>query len=121
MQTFFLLGRYTTAALSDAEPERTDEIVGIIEDLNGQIQSIHAVLGLYDIIIIVNLPDNPTAMRASLEMARTTGIQFCTLPAISVNRFDELLDPPPDVSRAPEFQVPPGAPEFQVPPGIDLN
>lgn len=121
MQTFFLLGRYTPAALTDADPERTDEIVGIVEDLNGQIQSIHATLGPYDIIIIVNLPDNPAAMHASLEIGRATGIQFCSLPAISINRFDEFLDPPPDISRAPEFKVPPGAPEFQVPPGVDLN
>ena len=92
MAIFFMFGNYSQEALKSITARRTEQAVGIIEKLNGQVTAMYAVLGKYDLIMIVNLPGIREAMEASIGMAKLTGISFVTSPAISVDRFDELVE-----------------------------
>ena len=118
MQTYFFLGTYSSGALSDARSDRTDQTVGIIEEHDGNIVAIYALLGNYDLAIIANLPGNVEAMQASMALRRATGIRFTTRPAVSVERFDALLGGEALEGAFPEFKLP--APE-RLPPGSELN
>ena len=92
MATFVLMGKYTHEGLRDIGARRTAEAVGLIEKFNGQVTAMYALLRPYDLMLIVNLPGAREAMEASIALARLTGISFTTCPAVSVERFDEMIE-----------------------------
>lgn len=91
MQTFVMVGKYSTDAVRDISANRTDKAVGLIKELGGKVLSMYALLGGYDVVLTVELPDLKTAMRASLGLTILTGINFSTYPAVSVPDFDKML------------------------------
>jgi len=105
MQTFFFFGSYTMDALKDARSNRTEQVIGVIEHLNGHIVDIYALLGESDLVIIANLPGNTEALKASIALSRETGVRFATRPAVSVKRFDALLSENTE-AEFPNFQFP---------------
>jgi len=92
MALYMMFGKYTKTSLGEINSSRTKEAVGIIEKLNGQVVSMYAMLGQYDIILIVNLPGNREAMEVSVGLSQITGIQFNTGPVIPVDRFDAMIE-----------------------------
>jgi len=96
MATYFMFGKYSPESVRDIAVERTREAVGIVEDHEGQISAMFALLGPYDLVLIVNLPGNTEAMHASIELSRATGITFTTAPAISIEKFDQMIRSEPD-------------------------
>lgn len=92
MALFFMLGRYSPESLKSITAKRTEDAVGLIEKFNGQVTAMYALLGPYDIILVVNLPGAREAMEASVGLAKLTGIQFTTCPAVTMERFDEMVE-----------------------------
>jgi len=92
MALYMMLGTYSQSAVREINAARTKEAVGVIEKVNGQVVSMYAMLGQYDIVLVVNLPGNREAMEVSVGLARITGIQFVTGPVIPVDRFDEMVE-----------------------------
>jgi len=92
MAMFFMLGRYSPESLKSITARRTEQAVGLIEKFNGQVTAMYALLGPYDLILVVNLPGVREAMEASVGLAKLTGIQFTTCPALTMERFDEVVD-----------------------------
>ena len=92
MALFFMFGKYTQESLNSITAKRTQQAVGVIEKLNGQVTNMYAMLGPYDVILIVNLPGVSEAVEASIALTKLTGIGFTTCPAIPVDRFDHLIE-----------------------------
>lgn len=92
MHAYFMFGRYSQESLKSISSKRTEEAVGIIESFNGQVTALYALLGQFDLVLIVNLPGNREALEASIALTRATGIDFITAPAIAVERFDEFIE-----------------------------
>ncbi|HEY8240658.1 MAG TPA: GYD domain-containing protein [Kiritimatiellia bacterium] len=92
MAVFFMFGKYTHESLRNITARRTQDAVGVIEKLEGQVTAMYAMLGPYDLIMIVNLPGLPEAVEASIALSKLTGIGFMTCPALSVDRFDHLIE-----------------------------
>ncbi len=90
MATFFMFGRYDQAALKGMSAKRTDKAHAIITDLGGSVKSEYALLGERDLVLVVELPGVEDAMKASIRLAKLTGIGFSTAQAIPVEEFDKL-------------------------------
>ncbi len=90
MSTYFMFGKYSSEAIKGIAASRTEKSRSIISDLGGSIMSGYALLGNYDIALIVELPDIETAMKASLALNKLTGVAFSTVPAVSIETFDKL-------------------------------
>ena len=90
METFFMFGKYTSEAMAEMSIERTEKAVNVIKQLKGEVNAMHALLGEYDLLFCVKLPDIEAAMKASLDMNRLTSISFTTFPAIPIETFDCL-------------------------------
>jgi uncharacterized protein with GYD domain len=90
MTTFFMFGTYTTEAIKEISIRRTEKVIETIQQLGGNVTGMYALLGEFDLMFCVNLPDVETAMKASLEMTRLSGISFSTCPAVKVETFDRL-------------------------------
>ena len=91
MATFFMLGKYTSEAIKEMSPERTQLAISEIKKLGGEINAMHAMLGNYDLLFCVTLPDIEEAMKASVALKKQTGISFTTYPAVTVEAFDQLM------------------------------
>lgn len=91
MITCLMFGNYSGPSLADISPDRTKEAVAQISELGGEVKSMYALLGGNDLVFIANFPDIPQALKASVLLSRTLGIQFTTHPAITNEEFDTLI------------------------------
>ncbi len=88
--TFFMFGNYSGEGVKEITAERTNKAVDILKGLGGSVESMYALLGDRDLVLIVNLPGVEEAMKASVALGKATGISFSTSPAVSVEEFDRL-------------------------------
>jgi len=91
MATFFMFGRYTTESIKKISAERTQQAVDEIRKMGGEVNAMHVLLGEYDLAICVKLAGIDDAVKASVALARLTGIAFTTCPAVEVETFDRLI------------------------------
>lgn len=97
MAIFMMFGKYTTEAMRGISPERTRKAVNIIEENNGKVISMYAVMGEHDLVLTLDFPDAEKAMAASVALNRMTGIQFTTSPVVEVEKFDTLISKAKDI------------------------
>jgi uncharacterized protein with GYD domain len=91
MGIFFMFGRYTAKAVEQISAERTQQAVGEIKKLGGDVKAMYVLLGKYDLLFCVALPGIDEAIKASVTLSKLTGISFTTCPAVSVEAFDRLV------------------------------
>jgi uncharacterized protein with GYD domain len=85
-----MCGKYSLEALKGIKAERTQKSVKLIEKFGGKVEAMYAVLGEQDLVFILDFPGIEEAAKASIALAKTTGIAFSTSPAISVDQFDKI-------------------------------
>jgi uncharacterized protein with GYD domain len=86
-----MFGRYSPDAIREISSDRTDEAVKLIENAGGEIVSMYATLGMYDLVVIANFPNVAEAMKASVGLNMITGITFSTTPAVPAADFDRMI------------------------------
>ncbi len=86
-----MMGKYSTESIREMSPVRTEKAVTLITELGGEVKSMYALTGGFDLVLIVSLADLETAMRASLGLTLLTGINFSSFPAVSVEDFDKII------------------------------
>jgi uncharacterized protein with GYD domain len=91
MGTFLMFGKYSTEGLKGIRPERTEESVRLVKKFGGEVKAIYQLLGEVDVVGIVTFPNTKQAMKASVALARMTGISFTTSPAVTVEEFDKMM------------------------------
>ncbi|MEE8118118.1 MAG: GYD domain-containing protein [Gammaproteobacteria bacterium] len=91
MSAFFLFGNYSPEALKDISAERTDGAIEIIQANGGEVTAMYALLGIHDLVLVLDLPGTEAAMKVSIELAKLTGISFTSSPAVAVQEFDHLV------------------------------
>lgn len=91
MMTFIMFGKYTLDGLKGMSAERTNSAVEVIKQCGGQVDRMFATLGPHDLVFILSFPSLDDAMKCSVVLTRMTGIAFSTAPAVSVEKFDQLM------------------------------
>jgi uncharacterized protein with GYD domain len=91
MPIFMMFGKYTTKALQEISPERTDKAVELIKKKGGKVISMYAVMGEHDLVFTLDFPDLDKALATSVELNKLTGISFTTSPVVEVEKFDKLI------------------------------
>jgi len=91
MTTYFMFGKYSPEAIKGVSSERTKKANDAILKLGGEIVAQYALLGDKDLVFIVNLPGLEEAIQASANLHKLTGIAFSSTPAITIEKFDEIL------------------------------
>ncbi|RMG41957.1 MAG: GYD domain-containing protein [Methanobacteriota archaeon] len=91
MSTFFMFGKYSDQSVKEISEKRTRQVMEIVEELGGEIKDMYAVLGAYDLVLIVRFPNMADALKASVAMSQSLGISFSTLPAMPIEEFDRLV------------------------------
>ncbi|MEE9500102.1 MAG: GYD domain-containing protein [Candidatus Omnitrophota bacterium] len=91
MAKFLMLGKYSLEAVKGIAASRTEKVIDIIKKSNGSVDSMHALLGKYDLVFLVDFPGNSEAMKASIAITKLTGIGFTTSSAVTVEEFDKIV------------------------------
>lgn len=91
MSTFLLFGKYSSNALKNASATRTRKAEHLIGRFHGKVKSMYALIGEYDLLLVVELPGIEEVIKVSTGLMELTGISFTTVPAISVGAFDKLI------------------------------
>jgi len=91
MATYLMFGKYSPDGLKQMSPQRTRQVVQLVEQQGGKVQAMYATLGEQDLVFVVDLPGTEQAMAASVAMSKSTGIAFTTAAAVSVEEFDKLV------------------------------
>ena len=91
MATFFMFGKYSLEALKAMSAERTDKAISLIKKFDGGVNSMYALLGGHDIVLIVDFPGVEQAMKASVALTKMTGVSFTSSPAVPVEDFDKMI------------------------------
>jgi len=91
MAKFFMYGKYTKDALSDISKDRTARALEVIAKAGGKVNSMYALLGKYDIVLITDFPEVSNVMKASISLNKLTGIAFTSFPAITIEEFDKMI------------------------------
>jgi uncharacterized protein with GYD domain len=86
-----MMGKYTPEAVKGISPERTKGADELIKKLGGEVKSMYALLGEFDLALIVDLPGAEEAMKASIGLSKLTGIGFSSAPAVAVDDFDKMM------------------------------
>lgn len=92
MSTYVHLVNYTTEGvqnIGDHEPQPED----VIESLGvGELKSLYATLGQYDVVAITEFPDDETAAQFSIAMSSGGHSSAETLAAFTQDEFAELIE-----------------------------
>lgn len=91
MSTFFMFGKYSSEAVDQISAQRTSKATSVVEQFGGRVNSMYALLGEYDLVLIVDFPGLQEVMKASLALTKSTGISFFTSPAVTVETFDKMV------------------------------
>ncbi len=91
MAKFLMLGKYSQAAIKSMSAERTKRVIEVINNSRGKVDSMYALLGTYDLVLIVDFPDITEAIKTSVGLVKLTDIAFTTFPAITVDEFDRIM------------------------------
>ncbi len=92
MTTFVMLGKYSQKSIKDISAKRTEKATQLIEQNGGKVISGYALLGEYDLVLILELPDSDQAMKTSVALSKMLGISFITAPAVSMEAFDKMVE-----------------------------
>ena len=91
MATFFMFGKYSSEALEEMGAERTEKAVNLIKKFGGEVNSMYALLGEQDLVLIVDFPEVEQVIKASVALTKMTGVSFTSLPAVAVEDFDKII------------------------------
>ena len=91
MITFIMRGIYSDEALESISAARTEQAAKIVQDNGGRMVSAYATMGDVDLLAVMEFPGVNEAFKASVELGKTLGVAFSTVPAVSVEEFDKLI------------------------------
>ena len=89
MATYILLGTLTDEGAEKLRqhPEWIEEVRDDLEKTGVRVVAQYAVLGPYDIVNIVEAPDNRSVVRVSTQLTMRGSLKITTLPALPIEDF----------------------------------
>jgi uncharacterized protein with GYD domain len=97
MSIFLMFGKYSSEAMKDISPDRTEKAREVIQKNGGKIISMYAVMGEHDLVFTLDFPDADKAIATSVALYKLTGIHFTTSPVVDVEQFDKLVGEAKDI------------------------
>ena len=93
MATYILLGTLTDEGADKLRqhPEWIEEVRQDLENTGVHVLAQYAVLGPYDIVNIVDAPDNRSVVRVSTQLTLRGSLKITTLPALPIEDFIATL------------------------------
>jgi len=72
-------------------PQRLEEAKKIMADAGASMKALYFTFGRYDLVTIVEAPDDDTALKCLLGIANKGGVAFETLKAFPAEKVAEMI------------------------------
>lgn len=90
MSRYVLNIRYTREGAKGINEARTKEAEKLLSSLGGSLVDGYGLLGRWDAMLIVELPDNKSAMKFAMKLGQLISASTETMPALPLAEFDAL-------------------------------
>ena len=99
MATYIQLLTFTPDGRAKAldDPESVLRVQEEIADPHVRILGLYGVLGEFDLVAVVDAPDNEAVARFSIRLGVRAGVHITTLPAVPVARLESGREPQPSL------------------------
>lgn len=93
MATYILLVNWTQQGIENINdsPQRLDQAKAAVRAAGGEITAFYMTLGQYDIVCVVEAPDDAALAKVLLELAAAGGIRSQTLKAFPENEYRDII------------------------------
>jgi uncharacterized protein with GYD domain len=91
MATYLMFGKYSDDSIKQISAKRSEDAMAVVSEAGGELKGGYALLGDYDLVLIIDLPGMEQAMKTSVALAKLLGISFTTSPAMTIEEFDKLV------------------------------
>ena len=93
MTTYVMLANWTEQGILKAKdsPRRLDVAKKALKDMSGEIKSFYLTMGDYDMVVILEAPDDAVAARFSLQLGMLGNVRTRTLKAFPEAAYREII------------------------------
>lgn len=93
MATYITLANYTAQGIANIKdsPARLDAAREQLGNLGVTIKDFYLTMGEYDIVTVIEAPDNETAAKALIALGAQGNISTTTMTALSEGEFRDLI------------------------------
>jgi uncharacterized protein with GYD domain len=93
MPTYISLFNFSQKGIENVEelPDHLDEAVDLVESLGGELHDFYLTMGEYDLVTVIEFPDEDAAAQALLRFGQSGLVSSETLKAWPEDEFVELI------------------------------
>jgi uncharacterized protein with GYD domain len=94
MTTYVMLANWTEQGILKAKdsPRRLDAAKIALKDMSDEIKSFYLTMGDYDMVVILEAPDDAVAARFSLQLGMQGNVRTRTLKAFPEAAYREIIN-----------------------------
>ena len=94
MVTYLILLNWTDQGIKNVKesPKRLDGVKKLAKDLGGEIKSFYMTLGAYDLVLIVEMPNNDKLANFVLKLGSLGNVRSTTLRAYSEDDYRRIIN-----------------------------
>lgn len=93
MVTYLMLLNWTDHGMKNVKdsPKRLDGVKKLAKDLGGEVKSFYMTLGVYDLVLIVDMPNNDKVANFGLKLGSLGNVRSTTLRAYSEDDYRRII------------------------------
>ena len=93
MATYITLASYTAQGIANIKdsPSRLDAAREQLAPLGVTINDVYLTIGEYDLVIVIEAPDNATAAKALIAVGAQGNVSTTTLAALTESEFRDII------------------------------
>ena len=94
MPTYVMLANWTDQGVRsiDESPKRVDAARKALEDMGGKFLSVYMTMGVYDLIITYDAPDDAVAARFILLLGKLGNVRTTSLKAFPEEAYRQIIN-----------------------------
>ncbi len=93
MATYMFLGSFTDQGLRAVKDttQRAEDVRVLAKQMGVTVKDIYWTLGQYDVVVIIDAPDETAAIALSLSVSALGNVRYQTIRAFSATEADKVL------------------------------
>ncbi|MET0515433.1 MAG: GYD domain-containing protein [Nitrospiraceae bacterium] len=93
MVTYVMLLNWTDQGIKNVKdsPKRLDAVKKLAKDMGGEVKSFYMTLGIYDLVLIVDMPNNDKLATFGLKLGSLGNVRSTTLKTFSEDDYRRIV------------------------------
>jgi uncharacterized protein with GYD domain len=93
MVTYIMLLNWTDQGIKNVKdsPKRLDVVKKLAKDMGGEVKSFYMTLGIYDLVLIVDMPNNDKLASFGLKLGSLGNVRSTTLKTFSEDDYRRIV------------------------------